>query len=243
MRPLIGIGTAREDGRDAQRRDYADAVASAGGAPVLLPGVDEAGAIETIAERLDGLIIPGGPGIVAGVSAALPGDLEPTPRERARFDEALARSFLRSGKPILGICYGMQLLNVLEGGTLYADVMEEVEGTFAHSQKRGAERHDIRLEPGSALEALFGRQTLTVNSRHIQAVRDVAPGFRVSARAPDGVIEAIETEGARVIGVQFHPERLGPECQPLFRHLTTLAARARESSPHPDGASRRETLG
>lgn len=186
----------------------------------MLEGV--AGASE-LAKRLDGLVIPGGPGITKGTDCVLPAELPETGPERLRFDEAIARAFIAANKPVLGICYGMQLLNTLYGGTLYADVERELEGALVHSEKRGASEHPIAIDRESVLFDLIGKTELLVNSRHFQAVRHVSDNFRVSARAPDGVVEGIESLDGRLVGVQFHPESMGPVARGLFAHLVELA--------------------
>jgi len=117
----------------------------------------------------------------------------------------------------------MQLLNAVLGGTLYADVQRQCKGAQAHSPRRGAEQHPIEIAQDSWLARLLKRTTWTVNTRHLQALATVGRGLRVSAWAPDGVIEAIESPDGRLLGVQFHPERMGTEGFPLFRHLVSLA--------------------
>ncbi|HSF15473.1 MAG TPA: gamma-glutamyl-gamma-aminobutyrate hydrolase family protein [Vicinamibacteria bacterium] len=221
--PLIGIGTSFSNGIQRQRRAYADAVVRAGGLPVLLPMLEGVAGASELAKRLDGLVIPGGPGITKGTDCVLPAELPETGPERLRFDEAIARAFIAANKPVLGICYGMQLLNTLYGGTLYADVERELEGALVHSEKRGASEHPIAIDRESVLFDLIGKTELLVNSRHFQAVRHVSDNFRVSARAPDGVVEGIESLDGRLVGVQFHPESMGPVARGLFAHLVELA--------------------
>ena len=132
----------------------------------------------------------------------------------------------RTGRPILGICYGMQHLNALAGGTIYGDVEAEHDGAQTHSQKRGGTTHPVTLRPPSRLRRWLDTETLTVNTRHLQAIATVGEGFAVAATAPDGVVEAIEHESGRLFGVQFHPERMGPAARPLFRALLERAAGA-----------------
>jgi putative glutamine amidotransferase len=132
----------------------------------------------------------------------------------------------RTDRPILGICYGMQRLNALAGGTIYGDVEAEHDGARTHSQKRGGTTHPVTLAEGSSLRRWLDTDTLTVNTRHLQAVASLGDGFSVAATAPDGVIEAIEHENGCFVGVQFHPERMGATTQPLFRALIEQAAPA-----------------
>lgn len=224
---LVGLGTSYAKGVQRLRRDYARAVYRAGGMPLLLPLVESRKGIEALADELDALVIPGGPGITRGLEGELPAELEETAPERLRFDETMARAFLDRGKPVLGICYGMQLLNALAGGTILGDVERQLPGSLVHSEKRGGGAHPLAVERGSRLFEALGMGELQVNSYHLQAVGEVGAGYAVSARAPDGVVEAIESADGRVMGVQFHPERMGEAMDGLFRHVVELAAPGR----------------
>src|SRR5690606_38795610 len=133
-------------------------------------------------------------------------------------------------RPVLGICYGMQLANALAGGTLYADVERQRAGTSAHSEKRGGPDHEVLVEPGTLLHEILSLDRFEVNTRQLQAIETLGDGLRVGARAPDGVIEAIESNDGRFVGVQFHPERMGERMTPLFHHVVRLAARSARSA-------------
>ena len=126
-------------------------------------------------------------------------------------------------RPFLGICYGMQFANALAGGSIYADVQRQT-GAAVHSAERGAGEHQIQIAPTSRLRSILRAERLPANSHHIQALAEPGEGMRVSARAADNVIEAIESEDGRVIGVQFHPERMGKRGLPLFADLVQRAA-------------------
>lgn len=230
--PLIGIPTSkRTNGQGVARlgieHTYLRAVRTAGGYPVLLPIEPEPQRLPPLLERLDGLLLPGG------------GDLEPSlygqparhplrsvDPERDAFEIALARLAAARQLPLLAICRGMQVLNVALGGSLHQHLPAPPATSILHDNPLTTyARHAVQLLPHSATRALLGQPSLQVNSHHHQAVDRLGQGLRVAARAPDGVVEAVELEGHPfAIGVQWHPERMrGMEA--LFRGLTSTAAR------------------
>lgn len=248
MRPRIGITTslnAAGHGAREQRLDlaYVRAVERAGGLPLIVPMLASAHAAAAFAELLDGLVVTGGPAVEQGLVGVRPDDLDATDPERTASDEALLRRFLDARQPALGICYGMQLASALRGGTLHADVERDMPGTATHSRGRGGTLHPATVEPGTHLARILAprldaRGTLDVNTRHVQAVAEVGAGLVVSARAPDGTVEAVETPDGAFVGVQFHPEAMEPPADALFEDLVRRArdfarTRAHESSP-PD---------
>ena len=212
MRPLIGITTYREQARwgfwDVPAvllpATYADAVAEAGGEPVLLPtGAVSAEAIG----RLDALVLAGGADVDPARYGREAGPHTTSTRpERDASEIALLESALDRGLPLLAICRGMQLLNVLLGGTLLQH-LPEVAGTEPHQLGLGlfAER-EVRTEPGTELHRLLG-PTAAVACHHNQALDRIAADLTPSAWAEDGLVEAVEATGRRFcLGVQWHPE-------------------------------------
>jgi putative glutamine amidotransferase len=173
----------------ALRENYCAAVARAGGVPVLLPHETE------LAEAY-----------LAGL------DRHPsvtTKDRRTAFELAATRAALARDLPVLGICGGQQLLNVVLGGTLVQHIPDEVEGALAHEQPNPRDQpgHPVEILPGSLLHRICGAEVMQVNSAHHQAAKDVGPGARANAWAPDGVIEGIEAPDRRFcLGVQWHPE-------------------------------------
>lgn len=209
-RPTILLSPDCEDRRLFVDRAYPEAVLAGGGLPLVAP---YGAPIDDLLDRAQGVVITGGafdiPPSAYG-EAERPG-LGPRKEERTRFEWELLEGALERGLPLLGVCGGMQLLNVVLGGTLVQDIPTEVEGALAHEQKTPKDQpsHPIRIEEGSLLARAAGvAGEAEVNSTHHQAVARLGRGLVASAHAPDGVIEAIEQPGAFVLGVQWHPERL-----------------------------------
>lgn len=209
----LGITIGYDSGRDGffqLRQDYVRCVEQAGGVPlVLAPGRPEHA--EAILDSLDGLLLSGG----ADVDPALYGEashakLRRVIPERDAFEIALCRAALQRDLPVLAICRGQQVLNVACGGSLVQDIPSQLDGTVDHDpkQERALPAHGVRIESGSRLRAILGRDEAPVNSFHHQAVKDLGADLVVSARSlEDGVIEGIEAPARRfVVGVQWHPE-------------------------------------
>lgn len=218
--PRIGITTSYAEGRQSIDAHYAQAVEAAGGIPIILPLLRCEAAAQSVAELLDGLIITGGPGITRGLIGALPDDLPAVDPLRDTSDELALCAM--GDKPILGICYGMQFVNALAGGTIFGDAQAQA-AAKAHSPGRGADEHSIQIQADSHLYDLYGALQITTNSYHIQAIASLGAGLRATAYAEDGVIEALESHDGRLVGVQFHPERMGERGLLLFADLVRRA--------------------
>ncbi|WP_103027374.1 gamma-glutamyl-gamma-aminobutyrate hydrolase family protein [Salinibacter altiplanensis] len=217
MAAHIGITTSHADGAQRLDRRYTTAIEDAGGVPMPVPLTESDRTVEATLGCIDGLVVPGGPAVTEGLTGPLPEELDALSPLRATSDRRWIEACAQAGRPILGICYGMQRLNALAGGTIYGDVEAERDGAQTHSQKRGGTTHSVSLQPSSHLRRWLSTETLTVNTRHLQAIATVGKGFSVAATAPDGVVEAIEHENGRLFGVQFHPERMGSVTHPLFQ--------------------------
>lgn len=216
--PLIGISCGRSStGAVNLSSAYTDAIARAGGIPVVLPIIDDPALAENLLDQLAGVVFSGGPDLdPAEFGEEILNETVNVDAVRDRSDLLFARAALASGKPVLAICRGEQLMNVVLGGTLYQDIPTQVDTVVKHS---GSD-HRIGVEKGSVLYDLFGQDSLTVNSSHHQAVKDPAPGIRITAHAPDGIVEAYEYEN--VLAVQFHPERMvqtDASWLALFKHF------------------------
>ncbi len=214
MGPVIGVTTAHleEEINTYPRHYYVQAIYKSGATPILIPVIPDQDAVDHYMQIVDGLILSGGTDVdpkyfgqepIRGTGRVYP--------ERDSLEIALARKALKLKLPVLGICRGIQVLNIAFGGDIYQDIYSQVPGVLEHSQKapRNSSWHSIELLPESKVGRILGVKELRVNSFHHQAIRNIAPGFRVVARSRDGIIEGIETENHQfVIGVQWHPEAL-----------------------------------
>jgi putative glutamine amidotransferase len=231
-RPLIGITLDSEEPIEdpdvrgyssfpwyALRQNYAASIVEAGGLPLALPHEPEQ--VPEFLDLIDGLVITGGafdvdPGLYGARSRH---ETVTTKDRRTAFEWALTKGAYERDMPILGICGGQQLVNVVFGGTLVQHIPDSVREALQHEQPnpRDEAGHDVVIETDSLLFEIVGKTRMEVNSAHHQAVDAVAPAFRVTARARDGVVEAIEDRQKRFcLGVQGHPEFL---IDPGDRHI------------------------
>lgn len=238
-RPLIGITCAVNATPMGQRRiqlneAYEAAVRAAGGLPLLLaPGLDAA-ALDQVTAEIQGLLLPGGV------------DVNPTRYHAARhptteindaldaLEFPLATRALQAEMPVLAICRGIQLLNVVCGGTLWQDLPSERPTALTHSQKgvaRDYPAHRLRLQPDSRLAEILGCSDLPVNSFHHQGLQQLGAGLAPIGWAEDGLVEAVEGTGDFVIGVQCHPEEL-VSSRPVWRQLFTALVEAAAAHGH-----------
>ena len=215
-KPLIGINIDyKSETKDTAAyfylaAGYSDCVLRAGGIPVMVPIMDEEDDIEAVLDTLDGFILVGGldldphrDGFMRHTSCRLMSS------RREIFDRQLARLIFQRKLPVFGIGVGMQLLNITAGGNLHLHIPEALPNAVPHRDPQDpSHRHGLEITEGSILERIYGDGEIRVNSNHHMAIDEPAPGFIVTARCPDGVIEAIEynEDGWVAMGTQFHPE-------------------------------------
>ena len=231
MQPWVGIPACLDDrGRWRQGSAYlyadlayARAIEAAGAVPVLLPVQEDA---DAALARVDALLLPGGDDFPPP-EGAYPDTVhfDVAPLAQRRFDDALLAAALARGLPVLGICYGAQLLALHHEGSLHYHLPSDL--PRAENHQRGDGHHGLKVEAGSRLKAILGEPPETVNSRHHQAVKHPGRGLRVCAHGEDGVVEAIESEGPGFcLGVQWHPEKSGDAGASALFEAFVRAARA-----------------
>ncbi len=183
---------------------------AAGGIPVVIPPLADEDDLERVLHMLDGIILTGGADLDPRRDGFM---LHPSIRtldaRRETFDRMLVQMAARKRIPVFGIGVGMQLLNLSQGGNLFLHIPEDLPKAVPHKDPIDpAHRHALEVVPGSIMERVYGEGEIRVNSMHHMAVDEVAPGFRVTARCPDGVVEAIEStqDAWFAFGTQFHPE-------------------------------------
>lgn len=248
-RPRIAIatGTSRTTEGNFQAQisySYLYSVLAAGGAPFLLPPLDDPEALDACLEAAEGLVLSGGPDLDPSLFGQSPHPmLEPAKGPRASFDVRLCRRAFEFHIPILGICRGCQVVNVAFGGSLHQDILTAFpESPLVHRRRIPPYYvpHPVRVEPGSLLRSVVGADVIETNSAHHQAVDEPGEGLRPVAWTDDGIIEGIEWVGDSrfLLGIQWHPEKMAEESdgphRALFHALVEAAQRrtqAAESAP------------
>ena len=229
MRPLVGI-PCQADYREGSgrpiycnNRAYSQALEHAGGVPVFIPMVNDPETLYTLLGRLDGILFSGGVDIQPVHYGEKPdmllGEVD---QQLDELELTMVRWALQENLPILGICRGMQLVNIALGGTLYQDITSMAAGAMQHCKRelpRHTLIHNICIEEGSRMEEIFGAREVWVNSLHHQAVKELGRGVCISGRAEDGIAELLEVpEKHFVVAAQGHPEEIY-EHEPVWSHL------------------------
>jgi putative glutamine amidotransferase len=210
-KPVIGITTdikidvAKEESFVIETT-YAKAVAKAGGIPIFLPSLPaESSLLRHAVAKINGLLLPGGRDMDPKFYDEEPHPkLRPMRLERTESEMIILEEALKRDIPVLGVCGGMQLMNVFLGGSLYQDIPSLISNAFNHEK---GSVHEIYVEEDTLLEKIIKEKSFSVRSYHHQSVKALGRGLRVSARCPDGVIEAIEGTDSFILGLQWHPER------------------------------------
>lgn len=238
MQPRIGITSWHylDDNErwEAVLEGYPRAVLEAGGLPLILPiPHTEPALIQSYLQTIDGLILTGGadihPSFYGQILLEQCGE---TDEERDRFEVELVHAARSRDLPLLGICRGLQVLNVALGGSLYQDLSYRNETDPVHQsprERREELAHEVTIVGGSRLAEILGVRQLNVTSTHHQIIRNLAPDLTVNAIAPDGVIEGVEGPGRFLLAVHWHPERMvarHPEQLALFQALVEAAAKS-----------------
>lgn len=252
-KPLVGIGAdiAHKQGerdRAFAYTTYTESLRRAGAIPVIIPPQPENA--REIVEELDGLVLAGGDDCDPAVyGEQRHPSVEPMDPRRQNNDLSLARAARDRGIPTLAICLGVQVMNVAAGGTLIQDIASQVDTDIDHaSEPMNRHRHEVVVEQGTKLANIVKSRELNVNSSHHQAIRTVGDGLRVTAHAPDGIIEGLEDPSRPFyIGVQWHPEDMSGEqsASTLFgafvdaarKYAADKSKRATELSPLAAGKS------
>ena len=233
----------QEKGKDDQR-PYREAVVDNGGVVVVISQTYAPERVDALLPGLDGVLLPGGIDVdPKHYGEARHEKLEKTDAALDRLEFKVLDHAKARGLPVLGVCRGHQVLNVYFGGTLVQDIPSECHCpcTVAHrypALSKEKKEHPITIEKGSLLHELFGTERLVVNTYHHQAVRELAPGFVITARTDDGVVEAIEGTGAPfILGVQFHPEKLRPKDPRFNAPFQRLVEEARKAQQDRENAT------
>lgn len=212
-KPIIAITSRYQDRHVWQRPGYLDCIDAAGGVPVCLSVHGGQTGIQALVDRFDGFILSGGDDIHPGVYGEDMHESCQVDSDRDAFEIPLMHAILNSGKPFLGICRGMQVLNVALGGTLYQDIPTQLpQSQLMHKQEEPFDRkvHPVNIIRNTPLNKLFGTERIEINSMHHQAIHKLADPLRSTAIADDRVIEAVYLpDHPFTIAVQWHPEWLG----------------------------------
>lgn len=231
MKPIIGITTFLEskakESYESVNYNYIKSVYLAGGIPVLIPIVEDEEIVNNYLKSIDGLILSGGEDVSPLMYGENPMEkVQLICAQRDKFEKELFLEALKSNIPVLGICRGLQVMNVALGGTLYQDINTQIENSLGHYQKDTPANnlyHQIKIDDESILFDIFDEKKISINSFHHQSIKKIGNGLEEIAWSVDGVVEGIEHISKDfALGVQWHPEDLAvkyPEFLNLFKAL------------------------
>ena len=214
MKAIVGVMPLWDEEKEDIRMlpAYMDGISQAGGLPILFPFTEDKQEVEQLADLCDGFLFTGGPDISPEYFHEPPlEELISVCPKRDALESLVLQTALERDKPVLGICRGIQVINVCLGGSLYQDIPTQYPTETVHRQPPPFDKpiHDVIIEEGSPLQRCFGVDRVAVNSHHHQAIKSLAPALKAMAYSPDGLIEAVYMPQKRFLwAVQWHPERL-----------------------------------
>ncbi|MEW6026674.1 MAG: gamma-glutamyl-gamma-aminobutyrate hydrolase family protein [Planctomycetota bacterium] len=227
-KPVIGInGNMPKNARYAKlSQEYSRAVLKAGGIPIILPPASFVpGVVDSLLGRIDGLFLSGGHDLSPRFygEKVLNDKVILLPELKQRFDLTLARAAIKRKIPVLGTCYGAQLINVALGGALFQDIATQIRSAIGHRKSS----HKVYLCEGTLLHRIIGKKHIITNSSHHQSIKTLGKGLVINARAEDAIIEGVELPSGFCLGLQWHPERMmdSPEQVALLRAFVKYASR------------------
>ena len=218
-RPLIGITTDFKDKHNSIEEAYSNAIVKHGALPVLIPTVEQQRSyLADIIKRIDGLLIPGSRDMDPDYYGEKPHPrLNPMSRERTEAEFMALEMAIENDIPILGICGGMQFINVFFGGSLYQDIQALIDKPLVHEK---GSIHPVEIKNSSMLHKILGTNEFNVKSYHHQAVNKLGRNLTISAVAPDGIIEGLESDQHSIVAVQWHPELENTDIsKKIFEHF------------------------
>ena len=236
-KPLIGITTRNGKDSDghpltALQHSYLNAIVQAGGVPIPIPSMLAEEDFLDLYSRLDGILFSGGGDVsIEYFNGSAHPRIGEVDNGRDTTEITLMRTAVNDGKPLLGICRGVQVMNIALGGTLYTHIPDQLKGALDHDYPGHLRRvivHPVNVDETTRSAEIFGETLLNVNSLHHQGLKDIAPSLRVAGHAPDGLVEVVEiTDHPYAVAVQWHPEWLTdqPAMQRLFKSFVDASGK------------------
>lgn len=225
MKPIIGLTCEKENSINKSinrvNYPYIKAVIASGGIPIIIPTMEDTKDINRYIDIVDGVIFTGGGDISAHYFNEEPiREVDEVCQDRDMTEIALFHEVYKRGKPIFGICRGIQLINIALGGSIYQDIYSQVPNVLGHTCANNIQDgyHSINIQKDSIMYEIFQKEKLVVNSQHHQSIKSLGKDLRVIAEAKDGIIEAIESTNEKfILGVQFHPEAMAMKYEEFLK--------------------------